>query len=381
MKRRGLLAYVTCAAILLQAASAAHVTYLDGDSFFKTAAADVLTAHGVSGVLSALLNVETSAQSQPGVSQQVEKVLSSNVFHRPAAVVALQVIGAGDALRQTGSSTGASQALSVDADASSLLQAVGSVVSGDTQSFLYKALDHTGLPATCDERCQAIMVMEAVEARGFNYTQRNQPSMDCDAGPWCYWVTSGEDRVLDMGLREDRLFAWELGMLRRKTLEAAAAHKAVAGEAGPPKLLEATLLGLQGLRKRYGVESPKYAAAIGMLRGTVAEIWEATCKAAGGSAIMQLASVDLRSGSDPSLDDMLQWRSQHRQAFQRRLLQQDGKFISTEFGDGLSVHWATNSTAWLISILILVFIISSAICLCNMKFEQDTLLYARPKAD
>lgn len=59
----------------------------------------------------------------------------------------------------------------------------------------------------------------------------------------------------------------------------------------------------------------------------------------------------------------------------------DGNFINTDLGDGMSVQWARNSTAWFISILILVFIISSAICLCNMKFEQDTLLYARPKAD
>ncbi len=36
---------------------------------------------------------------------------------------------------------------------------------------------------------------------------------------------------------------------------------------------------------------------------------------------MQLASMDL-GNSGASLDDVLQWRSQHRQAFQRRLLQQ-----------------------------------------------------------
>ncbi len=195
-------------------------------------------------------------------------------------------------------------------------------------------------------------------------------------------VTSGEDKVLDMGLREDRLFAWEMGVLRRKGLQAAAAHKAVAGcvgvssvdhvvtaattatrqlgarpreipvtkavigfmfpagvdarrrdaaaaarwcqpascgcrqkrcqpgsaapahsslscsdrEVGPPKLLEATLLGLQGLRKRYGVDSPKYAAAIGLLRGTIAEVWEATREAAGGSAVMQARIVAPRLG-------------------------------------------------------------------------------------
>lgn len=33
-----------------------------------------------------------------GWALQVEKVLSSNVFHRPAAVLALQVIGAGKTL-------------------------------------------------------------------------------------------------------------------------------------------------------------------------------------------------------------------------------------------------------------------------------------------
>lgn len=32
-------------------------------------------------------------------------------------------------------------------------------------------------------------LQEAVEERGFNYTGRKQPSMDCDAGPWCYWVS------------------------------------------------------------------------------------------------------------------------------------------------------------------------------------------------
>lgn len=68
-------------------------------------------------------------------------------------------VASGDALRQTGISAGASRPLHVDADASSLLQAVGLVASGDAQRFFYKALDHTGLPAACDERCQAIMVM------------------------------------------------------------------------------------------------------------------------------------------------------------------------------------------------------------------------------
>lgn len=35
-----------------------------------------------------------------------------------------------------------------------------------------------------------------------------------------------------MGLREDRLFAWEMGVLRRKGLQAAAAHKTVTGCVG-----------------------------------------------------------------------------------------------------------------------------------------------------
>lgn len=69
---KGVLASLNCitfAVIFLRAVSAAHVTYVDGDSFINAAAEHVLTAHGVSGVLSALLNVETS--NQQGVSQQV----------------------------------------------------------------------------------------------------------------------------------------------------------------------------------------------------------------------------------------------------------------------------------------------------------------------
>jgi hypothetical protein len=32
-------------------------------------------------------------------------------------------------------------------------------------------------------------VQNAVIARGFNYTAQEQPSWDCDAGPWCYLVS------------------------------------------------------------------------------------------------------------------------------------------------------------------------------------------------
>ena len=58
----------------------------------------------------------------------------------------------------------------------------------------------------------------------------------------------------------------------------------------------------------------------------------------------------------------------------------DANYLSQDFG-ALSVAWATSSVAWLVTVIVVIFILSSAVCLCNMSFEQDTLLWARPKTD
>jgi hypothetical protein len=52
-------------------------------------------------------------------------------------------------------------------------------------------------------------------------------------------------------------------------------------DAGPPKLLEATLLGLQAVRARHGPDSRQAAAAAAMLQGTLAEVWAALHNATG----------------------------------------------------------------------------------------------------
>lgn len=154
-------------------------------------------------------------------------------------------------------------------------------------------------------------------------------------------------------------------------------------DAGPPKLLEATLVGLQAVRSKYGADSKQAAAAATLLRGTLEEVWAALhestggqpsfCRShtaplrvrmlaelqgavsrmqvdvafapsvrwwrqsslpgvwgrqrhrlvdylAGGRVVAQLASVDVRP--DAKLQDMQQWLVQHRAPFQRRLLQQ-----------------------------------------------------------
>ena len=51
---------------------------------------------------------------------------------------------------------------------------------------------------------------------------------------------------------------------------------------GPPKLLEATLLGLQAVRSKYGAESRQASAAAAMLQGTLADVWAALHDATGG---------------------------------------------------------------------------------------------------
>lgn len=63
---------VACAVGLVHLATAARVTYLDGSSYINAAGSDQLTADGVAGVLGSLLDVETSAHSQAGVSEQVQ---------------------------------------------------------------------------------------------------------------------------------------------------------------------------------------------------------------------------------------------------------------------------------------------------------------------
>lgn len=72
----------------------------------------------------------------------------------------------GDALGQLGISTPA-RSVPVDADASALLRAVASVVGGSQQSFVYKALDHSGLPSDCGERCKEKKVHVSVRHSTF----------------------------------------------------------------------------------------------------------------------------------------------------------------------------------------------------------------------
>ena len=134
--------------------------------------------------------------------------------------------------------------------------------------------------------------------------------------------------------------------------------------------------------------------------------------------VAQLASVDVRP--DAKLPDMQQWLDQHQLPFRRRLLQQggqfcqcsspqlvlmttgavqpcrsicmccmifayvairpcntlvcvttDGKYNTAQIGD-VAVTWATSSVAWLVSIIILIFIIASAVCLCNVRLTLSS---------
>ena len=50
----------------------------------------------------------------------------------------------------------------------------------------------------------------------------------------------------------------------------------------------------------------------------------------------------------------------------------DGKYNTAQIGD-VSVTWATSSVAWLVSIIILIFIIASAVCLCNVRLPLRCL--------
>mmetsp|Transcript_3983 Transcript_3983/g.11570 ORF Transcript_3983/g.11570 Transcript_3983/m.11570 type:complete len:383 (+) Transcript_3983:109-1257(+) len=360
---------------------AATVSLYDGTgSIVKSGASQtVLTPDGVSTLLSALLRTEASVA--PLASRQVEGIVSSDLRARPEAVVAIQVLGAGEDGGRITLDAAKQHTLKLDAGATQLLKSVAAAAGPELGSIDYLPLDHTTLDEECRDTCQELLVQDVMLARGYNYTSRTQPSLDCDLGPWCYWVDGPEGHVLDMDRGPDRLLAMELATLRKAALEAAAARTARNGPADKPQLLEATLVGLQALHSTYGSDSTQVRAAKSMLAGTLQEVWAALHAAHGGRVVVHLAAPDLAdTRRSPDVPEMLQWRASHRTVFQRHLLQQQGKFVATEVG-AVSFLWATSSVAWLMSIILVVTIISASLCLCGMSFEQDTLLYARPKAD
>jgi len=79
------------------------------------------------------------------------------------------------------------------------------------------------------------------------------------------------------------------------------------------------------------------------------------------------------------LQGLLQWRAVS--------LRNPSASLSSSLGGTLpsggrdSLNWQTDSSAWLSFIVIVVFLAAGILCLTNMQFKKDSLLYGRAKAD
>jgi hypothetical protein len=342
----------------------------EGTFFRRIEGQKELSVQGLSAIAASLLSVQSNAIDGP-VSEQVDSVITPDVFSRPIALAAIHVAGASGQSLADKPSIAASLA-ATGAPAGSLLQAVAGLASSTHLEQV--ALDYTTLPG-CSDACIETILQAVLPVFAANYTQGAGPLKGALSLPDTSSEASGH---IELNLEQpaDRLFAVELAALQQTVQDAIAEiHRRKAQEPTarqPPQLLETTLISIQALSGAYGPDSPQVAAAWRSMRAVLHDCLQQLQEGYNhriATYIALLDDVQLPGAKQGKLKGLLLWREHHR----HMLAAGANDYSTTAF-----VAWVC---AWAVFIILLAFAFSGCHCLTNMKFKQDTLLYGKSRAD
>ncbi|BDA43582.1 hypothetical protein COCOBI_04-5950 [Coccomyxa sp. Obi] len=323
-----------------------------------------LTQEGLTGILSALLNVKPVDHVDSSVSQQMERVLLPTVFARPEAMFSLQALVApGDESSKSLLPDDTAHAASLQADTSAaseiVVQALNSVAFRGVSNA---ALDHRkiGSVPDCSDACME-EVVKCIVTAGLK---------DVVVHPGIP-VSSGRQL-----LSRFRVWAVEMAALHKATQNLAQTRQQEASSASPlPVLYEATVMSPKLLGEKYGSSHAKTRAASSALMSVVNNLVEMLKGIHSDRMVSHLAILDDAPIGKKGVRATVQW---HEQQQRRHLLSSTSGDKSTESSAN---SWFVQAAAYISALLFLVFAIASCQVLAKMQFKQDSLLYARTKAE
>ncbi|KAK9828754.1 hypothetical protein WJX72_001930 [[Myrmecia] bisecta] len=380
-------ALVWASALIWCAASQPTVLFVDssdGGFLNSVVSLEQLSAEGLSAVVASLLAVQPPAAVSAVVSQQVEALIKPNIFARPEALLAIQIAGVDPAVVTKESAAALlgerpqhRVTFNAAAPHTALVTALRAVAEGTPSRLNYHALDFTGLSG-CSDACVEQLLKETLAGLGGSYSPGPGPMTGIVNLPSS---TSGPPVQLDLGSLAERLWATELATLHQTVADVIAEkvrREAQGEDSGPaaPELLEATLVGMQGVLEAHGADSAQYAAAWAALVAELRGAQDKLSKAFNNRLVSQISLLgEVPAGKD-NMRSLLQWREAHR--FRQLLAPVPGYTAGNETSPE---QWATKAIAWTSFIILLFFTLAGICCLTNMQFKRDSLLYGRAKAD
>ncbi|KAK9853600.1 hypothetical protein WJX84_012419 [Apatococcus fuscideae] len=310
-------------------------------------------------------------------------VLKADIFTRPQAVLAVQMAGKPFDLRSmAGGRTSRQEALTESTSALELSASL-QAVSAAAQSGLdvYRA-DYATLPG-CSDACMEALLQEALLAIGGNYTVGVGGPMRGVARVWQAEGAGGPAVELDLQQLPIRLWAAEIAVLRHTASEMATEkirrEAQSAQSVGSSWLLEATMVGLQAVSQGDKSSLAEYAGAELAVQASIRQAHNILSRAFTDRVATQVVMLAEVPTFVRGLQGLLQWRAVS--------LRNPSASLSSSLGGTLpsggrdSLNWQTDSSAWLSFIVIVVFLAAGILCLTNMQFKKDSLLYGRAKAD
>uniref|UniRef100_A0A061RZ47 DUF7794 domain-containing protein n=1 Tax=Tetraselmis sp. GSL018 TaxID=582737 RepID=A0A061RZ47_9CHLO len=223
-----------------------------------------IRSNTVPALLSALLGVPLSGDVSPELSSQVDQIVEPSVFHRPSAVLHLNIAGLDKGHSAVlMNSTRRTAVHEVNSNADSVVQGIDTVFPSFKDSVMHYPLDFNAMQG-CDASCMERSLSEAMSHIGCEYRTASG-AMD---GTMRIATDKGVVE-LDLSNEADRTYAMELAALHKAVDDVVSETRTGAAAASRelPKYLDCTMMGMQLMRDTYGPDSDQFHAAHHALGG------------------------------------------------------------------------------------------------------------------
>eukprot|EP00193_Tetraselmis_chui_P002665 CAMPEP_0177759892 /NCGR_PEP_ID=MMETSP0491_2-20121128/4974_1 /TAXON_ID=63592 /ORGANISM="Tetraselmis chuii, Strain PLY429" /LENGTH=391 /DNA_ID=CAMNT_0019275751 /DNA_START=65 /DNA_END=1240 /DNA_ORIENTATION=- len=377
------------AALLLPAAVVANelnqpgVLLLDSPSrpFLREQSqnSDALLVDALPTLLSSLLGLPPSSTVSPEVAGQVDQLSLPNVFHKPSAVFTINIAGVdaghGKEFLKKGQ---AGMLREVKSSAAEMMQGMDSLFPAISHTVDHLPLDFFAMQA-CDAACvEASLTKAAASVKGV-YTS----AAEYMNGTLQLQSAGREPVILKLSNDADRVFAMEMSNLHMTMTNIVSGMTAraapVAGQA--TKYMDCTMMGLQMLRDTYGADSEEFQAAYESVVALTNNVMEDLCRCHGDRVMGQvnlLGDVAVERSSPANMMPVMEWREE-AQPMRARMLQESAPAAVSEEDAG--TNWSKGALLWVTFWILLWFTWMCIYALCTMPFKQDSLLYAKGKAE
>eukprot|EP01026_Neomeris_dumetosa_P065342 TRINITY_DN626_c0_g1_i4.p1 TRINITY_DN626_c0_g1~~TRINITY_DN626_c0_g1_i4.p1 ORF type:complete len:382 (-),score=48.65 TRINITY_DN626_c0_g1_i4:259-1332(-) len=308
--------------------------------------------------LASLLTLSPRYYVGSRVSQEIEALLTGDVFERPAVNVLFRVAG----IQQENFTSLIGKEVSRPATFLTMTGETYQVPKAEDfklltepKSSLVGVLEYTQLPDSCGAECLESALQELAPKIGATYVPAGKPVF---TGKLSF--KNGVE--LNLAYSADRFWAGEVAALYYMTKQIA--DSSVSGLHTRSQLIEGSFSSLKNLVNEYGGESQQVKVACVAFLDVFDVLLDMLDKAYEGRVSAQLVFL-----GDSSLQEV-----EALSVVKRKLL----KKKAPELYD---LQWTAQAIAIASFVVMVYFLAAGLYCLCCMKFTQDTLLYSRAKVE